>query len=175
MKNSHDRTHATDRLVDAYRNMLERISEQLPEDPLQALREQIERAKATAVEVGELTAEEAERVGGYLRRDVEDAARYLAETGHELREWYRFDLKLIEARLGEMFATMVDRTRLEIDRIAERARGIEELHTGEVTGAGTLECSGCGRELNFLKPGHIPPCPSCHGTLFRRFSGNDAG
>lgn len=176
MTNGDSKKNGPERLVNAYRRMLERINSTARDEALPAVRRQIDRAKETAVELGELTAEEAERIGGYLRRDVEDAAAYLTKTGHEFRDWYRFDLKLVEERLAEMFAAMVDRTRAEVDRIADRARGIEKLHTGEITGAGTLYCADCGRELHFHKPGHIPPCPNCRGTHFRRFNetGEDA-
>ncbi|PCI18096.1 MAG: hypothetical protein COB62_07115, partial [Piscirickettsiaceae bacterium] len=35
---------------------------------------------------------------------------------------------------------------------------------------GTLECIACKQTLNFKKTGHIPPCPKCHKTEFKRHS-----
>jgi NADH pyrophosphatase NudC (nudix superfamily) len=161
----------SDRLVEAYNRMVERIHDTLKqtgEEALPVLQKQIEHARETAVELGELTREEAHKIGEYLRRDTEEAAHYLAETRQDFRDWFRFDLQLVEQRFLQMFELMVDHTRRELDRLADRARGIQELHTGEVAGPGTLYCAGCGGDLHFHKTGRIPPCPKCHATLFRR-------
>jgi len=162
---------AEKRLADAYHRMLERIKnavETTEKDTLPRLQDQIGAAKEKAVELGELTREEADKIGTYLRRDLTDAAEFLADTGKELRDWLSFDLDVIEDRLLRMFALMVDHTREELDRIAEQARESEALHTGELTGLGTLACTGCGKQIHFHAPGHIPPCPACHGTRFTR-------
>ncbi|MCP4126955.1 MAG: zinc ribbon-containing protein, partial [Gammaproteobacteria bacterium] len=90
------------------------------------------------------------------------------ETGEEFRNWFSFDLELIENRLLEMFANVADRTRVELDALAERAREAAFYHTGEITGPGTLICTECGKALHFHKAGHIPPCSKCHATSFKR-------
>jgi len=157
----------------AYGRMLERAREALrggEATALPRLQHWLTEAKDRAVTLGELTREEAERVGDYLRRDVVDAASYLSETGRALKDWLRFDLDLIEDRLLDLFSTMVDETRLELDRLAEAARAPAPLHTGEVTGFGTLRCLGCGLEIEFTEPAGIPPCPRCEGTRFVRVS-----
>ena len=161
----------SDRLVEAYDRMLERLEKRWHEAEdrtLPTLNRQIEHARETAVELNELTREEANRISDYLLRDLEEAARFVTQTGQDFRDWFRFDLELIEQRLLDMFGLMVDQTRVELDRLEERAHGIIELHTGEVAGAGTLYCRGCDAELQFHKTGRIPPCPKCHGTAFRR-------
>ena len=171
-----DETGPQDReahLPQAYTRMLERVRATLgrtEHSPLPRVQGWITEAKDRAVELGELTREEAERVGDYLRRDLVDAADYLGETGRELRDWLRFDLELVEDRLREVFASMVDHTRLELDRLAEEARSSETLSTGEVTGFGTLRCLGCGLEIEFREPAGIPPCPRCAATRFVRVS-----
>ncbi|MET0102119.1 MAG: zinc ribbon-containing protein [Sedimenticola sp.] len=160
-----------DRMVDAYENMLERVDEMLEtaeKTTLPALKKSLEAAREKAVEVDELTREEAEKIAGYLERDMKDAAHFLSETGEDFRNWMRFDLELIEGRLMDMFAKVADRTKLELDRFAEQAREASLYHTGEITGPGTLVCTGCGKELHFHKAGHIPPCPGCRGTSYKR-------
>jgi hypothetical protein len=160
-----------DRMVGAYETMLERVNEAMDvaeHKTVPAVRHALERARETAVELGELTREEAERVAGYLERDVTDAARYLADSGEELRSWLRFDLHLLEERLFDLFARAADQTSLQLHRWAEEARRASVYRTGEVTGPGSLKCTGCGREMHFSRPGHIPPCPACHGAEFKR-------
>lgn len=156
--------------ITAYKRMQERIRNALQhtrQETLPTLQHVVENAQEKAVELGELTREEAERIGEYLRRDVRDAANYLEQNGSELRTWLKFDLELVEDRILDMFAVMVDHTRLELDRLAEQANRAE-WHTGEIVGPGTLRCKSCGQELQFHEPGHIPPCPKCRGGVFIR-------
>lgn len=159
-----------DRMVDAYESMLERVDGWLKdaEHAVPNLRKGIDAAREKAVELDELTREEADRLGAYLERDLKDAGNFLAENGKEFRGWLRFEGKLVESRLLELFAGVADRTRVELETLAERAREASSYHTGEVTGPGTLVCTGCGKELHFHRTGHIPPCPKCRGTGFRR-------
>ena len=168
---SNDQQDPIDRLAAAYEKMLERVDEafeKAQETTLPALKENIEHAREKAVELGELTREEAEKIAGYLERDMKDAGEFLAESGEEFRNWMRFDLELIEDRLLEMFVSVADQTRVELSKLAEQARQATTYHTGEITGPGTLVCSGCGKELHFKKTGHIPPCGKCHGTEYKR-------
>ncbi|MCB1761014.1 MAG: zinc ribbon-containing protein [Gammaproteobacteria bacterium] len=160
-----------DRMTEAYEQMLERVDgilEQAEKSTLPTLRRSLDQARERAVELNELTREEAEKLTGYLERDMKDAAAFLVETGNEFRDWWRFDMQLIEQRLLEMFANVADRTRVELERLADRAREASSYHTGEVTGPGTLVCEGCGKTLHFHKAGRIPPCSECRGTTFRR-------
>ncbi len=160
-----------DRMVVAYENMLERVDELLEkaeESALPTLKKGLEHAREKAVELDELTREEAEKIASYVERDLHDAAGFLRKTGDEFRDWLKFDLELIENRLLGMFAKVADKTSLELGRFAEQARDASLYHTGEITGPGTLVCSECGKELHFHKTGHIPPCAGCRGTRFAR-------
>jgi Zn finger protein HypA/HybF involved in hydrogenase expression len=163
-----------DRMVEAYERMLERVDELLgraEKSAIPTLRKSLEQARERAVELNELTREEADKIAGYVERDMQEAAHFLAETGEQFREWWRFDLQLIETNLLEMFANVADKTRLELEKLANQAREAAYYHTGEVTGPGTLVCTECGKVLNFHKAGHIPPCPKCRSTRYRRAQG----
>ena len=162
------------RLIKAYDLMIERVKARLEEfeqaerEALPNLQRTIEHAAEKAVELGELTHEEAQLVGGYLKRDLQDAGQYLATTGHDLSAWLRFDLALIEDRLLELFRSAADKTRLEMLAFEETVERASHYVTGEVTGPGTLQCDNCGKLLHFHATGHIPPCPQCHTTSFSR-------
>ncbi|MGQ0658648.1 MAG: zinc ribbon-containing protein [Chromatiales bacterium] len=161
------------REVAGYRRMLERAASTLKEavkHPLPSLRHLIDTAKHTAVELKELSHDEAERIGYYLRRDVEDAAQHAREGRRELRDWLRFDIALLEDRLLEFLEPLVDHTRLELDRLAMEADA-QGWHTGEVIGPGTLYCEACGQALHLHRVSHIPPCPRCRATAFHRRHG----
>ena len=163
-----------ERLVQAYDLMMERVGgafHKAEQDALPGLQHNIEIAKEKAVELGELTREEADKIAAYLRRDIHDAAEYLADTGEELSQWLRFDIELIEQRLWELFSQVADKTRLELLQLQERAKAASEYHTGEVTGPGALQCVGCGNLLYIKASAHIPPCAKCRGTVYQRQSG----
>ena len=167
-------TNSDEKLSAAYDRMLDRaheLMERAEHDALPAVRKAIDFAKQTAVEVGELTVDEAEKVGSYLRRDLDDAANNLAETGRDLRTWLKFDFALIEERVGEALARMVDQTQLELSKLQAMAQSDEEWHTGEIAGPGPLTCVACGHEIHKRKSGRIPPCPKCHKSIFIRSAG----
>jgi NADH pyrophosphatase NudC (nudix superfamily) len=163
----HDETH-----VHAYERMLERVRDFVSEardEVAPKLQHGLDDAREKATELGELSREEAEKIGNYLKRDVYDAAIYLAsEKADDMKAWLRFDVQLVEERIAESFALLVDKTTIELKQLADRAREVGEWHTGEITGPGTLICKECGEEIHFHKTGHIPPCPKCHATVYRR-------
>lgn len=167
-----------DRLLKAYRDMMQHLREawqDVEEKALPPLKERLDKAMEQASELGELSREEAQKVREYVRRDVEEAADFMSENGRQLREWLKFDLEFAESKFAEMFAAVADRTRLELEALADRARRVGEWHTGEVTGVGILQCKQCGEKLHFERPGHIPPCPRCKSTVFKKYFGPQQG
>ncbi len=166
-----------EKLIHGYNQMLERAKEFLDktvEEEAPKLRQAIEHARDKAVELGELTREEAEKVADYLHRDIEDAASYLSsDEVQELKEWLRFDIRLIEDRLADMFLSVADKATVEFLKFREQLQSTVRYHTSEITGPGTLECISCGERLHFHKTSRIPPCPKCHYTVFKRVADNN--
>lgn len=161
-----------DKLVEAYHRMLERLRRS-DDQSTAALKDQVEQAKQHATRTGELSPEEAEEVGEYLKKDIDAAASYVTASEHDtMGDWLRFDLQLAESALAKLFADVVDQSRVELAQWQQQAL---EWHTGEVTGIGMLECLNCGEQLVFRHAARVPPCPRCHGTSFRKqFSGFSA-
>jgi predicted RNA-binding Zn-ribbon protein involved in translation (DUF1610 family) len=162
-----------DRMVAAYEAMLERVHEAADTTEKKTvpwLREALSNARDKAVELEELTREEAERISRYVERDLHDAASYIAETGEEFRDWLSFDWRVMQDRMLDMFAGMADQTSTALKDFAEQAREASLYHTGEITSPGVLECTECGEQLHFDKTGRIPPCPKCNATTFKRRS-----
>ncbi len=159
----------TGKLTEAYNLMLERSREVL-KTTQSGVRKAVDTAMEKATELEELSREEAELVSIYVMRDLEDAASFINTSGKELRDWLRFDLEVVENAVADRFAQMVDHTRDELLKLEIRASALGEWKSGEITGIGTLQCKSCGELLHFHQTGHIPPCPKCHGTTFRRIS-----
>lgn len=158
--------------LEGYKRMLDRVKHALQDLESAAesrLEKALDLAKDKALELGELTREEADRVADYLRRDVEDAANYLVgPEGQELAAWLKFDVEQIEQRLLEAFLSAADQTKLELMRLEQRGAIPNVYRAGEITGLGTLDCDQCGTSLHFHEPKHIPACPSCHNKTFTR-------
>ena len=160
-----------DTLLRTYHEMLDNVKSlwhTAEEKALPTLKENLEKAAEKASEVGELTREEIDKLSEYIRRDLEDAADFIAENGQELKNLVETDLEFVEMELAEKFLQLADTTRLQLDALAEQARKVGIWHTGEITHVGILYCTQCGEALHFNKPGHIPPCPKCKGTEFRK-------
>ena len=160
------------RLERAYDTMAERVRAYLEQagNGIDTVQKALSSARDTAVELGELSRDEAERVAMWVRRDLHDAGEYLSRTGHELGDWLHMDLELLEHALLDLIGKAADRTQLDMLKFQEQTLQAGEYHTGEVTGPGTLSCRACGETLHFERPGHIPPCPHCRGTDFERKS-----
>lgn len=165
-----------DKLAHAYHKMVSRVRSLVGEEENKAepeVSKGIEVAKQKAVEADELSQEEADRLGDYLRRDLEDAARYLSDTGKALGDWLMLDLELIEEQLLDAFSQVADKTRFELALWAEQARHAQDYQAGEIIGIGTFACLNCGERLHFHQASPLPPCPKCHHTLFQRLKRNE--
>lgn len=159
-------------LTEAYETMAERLAAawEHAENGIHDLNDALIHARDQAVELDELTHEEAEEISSYLKRDLQDAGYYLKDSSRKLTDWLHMDLELIEDRMLELFSRAADKTRLELMQLEAQARRATEFRTGEITSPGTLTCDECGEVLHFHKTGHIPPCPKCNATQFTRKS-----
>ena len=156
------KTPGTEHLVDAYNRMMERVKGALDlaeHEALPNLQRSIDQAKERAVDLGEVTLEEAEHIAQWLRRDLDDAGYYLASSGSELRQWLRFDIEMVEQRLLDFFAKAADQSRLEYLDFENRISAESNYRTGEVTSPGTLCCEHCGKVIHFQRNGSHPTVP----------------
>ncbi len=156
-------------LGEVYDKMFERIVEDFHKAEKKTdtlLHKLIEDAGDKAVELGEVTKEEAEKLVTYLKRDLTDALHYLSATGHELKDWLGFETALYENAIFDLLLNAADKTTFELLSMKEKLQQEAVYRTGEITGPGTLICEQCGEELHFHKAGKIPPCPKCHATTY---------
>lgn len=160
------------KLDEAYQRLMENLKaiwKDAEEHAVPPLKEGLELSKQKLSDWGELSREELDHVANYLQRDLHDAAEFLQQSGKSIGDWVKRDLEFAEYKFAELFADLAETTRSKLDEFAARARKVGEWHTGEITGVGILECKSCGEKLHFKTAGHIPPCPKCQGTVFRKF------
>lgn len=158
-----------DAMAGAYERMLERAVEnsKTAADKTNALwHDAIDKAHERAVELNEISREEAERIAAYLKRDVEDAAFYLHETGADLKRWLGFEKEVFSDHLLHLFAQAADQTTLALQELARRASA--EYQTNDVVAPGVFVCNTCQHEVHIKGAASLPPCPHCMGTKFRR-------
>lgn len=157
----------------AYETMLERSATEfrkLEKKTGPALHSLIDKARAKAVELGELTEDEAARLSEYLKRDLSDASFYISEHGRELKDWLGFEDSLIAAELLDVFLQAANPSTVDMNELKLELAAQSIYKTGEVTGPGALVCDECDEVLHFHKAGRIPPCPKCHKSSFHRQS-----
>jgi formylmethanofuran dehydrogenase subunit E len=161
----------TNKLIQAYHDLIHRIKHTFSKD-LDNAHHYIDIAVDKAVELNELSREEAERIGNYLRRDINDAAKYLVENENELSDWLRFDLELVEDRLLDTFSTMVNKFKTEQPDSNINHSEISEhvYYSGEIAGPGSLKCNICNEIFNFHEPVSIPACHKCANISFKRIT-----
>ncbi len=159
---------ATDKLVNGYNTMLDKLSEwteKADETTGPMIINGVKEAEEFFAQLQDWSKEEIDLISRYVKRDLHDAASKMEQENKSFQQWLDFDLQQTEEKLLSVFANMADKTRLELDHLEEMAN---EWHTGEVTSIGTLVCKKCAKELHFHKAGRIPPCPVCHHTEFKR-------
>jgi hypothetical protein len=130
----------------------------------------MEEVRDDIVAMNKFSKDEVIKLEEYVKRDLNDAARYLDKTGDELKGWLDFDVLWVKYEFWKSFSEAADQTTIALNELKRQAENAEEYHTGELVGLGTLVCDQCGKKLHFHKPGHIPPCSKCHSTCFHRKS-----
>lgn len=165
-------SNSNQRLVNAYKNMVEQLRHMVDkaQDAKPEVLHALDNVKEKAVELGELTKEEAEKISDYIIRDLHDAAEFIEENRSEFNDWVSLEVDLIEDKILDWLPPIVDETRIALDQLKHRAETMGEWHTGEIVAPGVFECRSCGKKLEMHKTGHIPPCPGCKATVFKRVS-----
>lgn len=153
------------RLSDLYERMSRVVQDSL-EQAGQFSEEALERALRESRAFGQRMGsygEDIARVSESLRRDWLNAVSHVREQTRS-----RLGLERVQAGVLGLVSRLAEQAGSQLERFASRINERLTYHTGEVAGAGDLECTGCGKVLHYEQAGRIPPCPACHNTEFRR-------
>ncbi len=158
------------RLVNVYNQMMASIRQVFDETDTSdsSLQQALDAAKKQAVHLGEVTAEEALEISEYIKRDINDAAEYMMESSAEFSDWLMLDIEVIERKVVEMFLSVADRTRVELEELKHNSEELSLYYSGEITGPGTLVCTECGHKMPFVTTAAIEPCKKCGHNTFKR-------
>jgi len=164
-------TAVQERLIHGYDRMLQRTGQSLATAAARSelvLSHTLNMARDKAIELGELTREEADKVHDFVTRDLYAAGRHLAMEERDIADWLRLDLLAIEKELLNRFSGLAQAAKFELKHLEKARKRFDEWHTGEVTTIGTLRCRHCGEHVHFERTARIPPCPKCHTSVFER-------
>ena len=161
---------SSNRLIDTYNQMMATIRETFENADTSdlTLQKALNDAKEQAVHLGEVTIEEAHEISEYIKRDINDAAEYMMDSSAEFSDWLMLDIEIIERQIIDLFLSVADRTRIELEQFQNPPHDPNEYQTGEITGPGTLVCTKCGHNISFITTGEIEDCPECKNTTFQR-------
>ena len=160
-----------EKLVAAFEHMVENVSKSMHEAEealAPTVDEMVHNAQQLAHEIYALTQEEADSLGTTLKRDMHKANEALNKQGKELRDWWSFDLTLIEDRFIDMIAKAADKTWLDFRAFEQEQHKADLYRSGEVCNAGSFSCKHCGETILLSGTGQIPSCPACEHTEFYR-------
>ena len=160
---------ATEGLEDEYDQLAARFKElfeQGAEKSSEYAKVALEKAREQLTGAGAFTEEQGEKLKGFLERDLGRAGEYARSFSQEAKD------RLEPTRLGagalSSIASLMNVAGTALSNLAGMADKALSCHSGEITSAGTLSCTACGKEMHFKKTGRIPPCPSCHATEFKK-------
>ena len=128
----------------------------------------LDKARHTAVDVKDFSQLELEKTRYYIERDLQDMLQHARESERDLADWLRIDLSLVEGRLLDLFTSVADPTRVELEEMIAAGFHSADYLADEVTGPGRLECVACGELQTFDQPSVIAACVKCRGVVFRR-------
>lgn len=161
---------SSNRLIDAYNQMMAaiRTAFESSEHEDMTLSKAIQMAKDEIIHIADITQDEAEEISNFIKRDINDAAEYMMESSSEFSDWLMLDIEVIERKVIDMFLSVADKTRVELDQLSHINRELSIYNSGEITGPGMLQCNECGQTVSFTTTSHIEPCHKCGHTTYKR-------
>ena len=133
-------------------------------------REAVDAAMESAAEhlkvIGALGSAEAQELKGFLKRDFETTVAEMQRLGETAKK------KLNASRIGsgarDSVSRVVHSAGEALHLLVGKTEASSIYQTGELTSAGTLTCTNCGATVELATTDHVPPCPTCGGTVFKK-------
>lgn len=127
----------------------------------------LEKARQQLTAAGTFSEEQGKKLKAFLERDLmQEASEYTRILSEEASK--RLNPSRLGAGVLASLSSLLDMTGSALSNLASMADKALLYHSGEITSAGTLTCTSCGKQIHFKQTGRIPPCPSCHHTEFKK-------
>ena len=155
----------------AYQKLRQEFSKHLEEIRETINREMLKNATDKARQAlkasGIYTAEVVQKAGVSLQKDLASSSIALGKGWHDFSE-----------KSADVFEAWRDRGAIFLGHAAKAVgEWLEDVgekgehptyHTGDMAMNGAFTCRACGEHIELKNTGHIPPCPKCFKTEFRR-------
>lgn len=132
----------------------------------ESMSEALDKAHEQLTALGEFSVERGEELKQYLARDLEQTISFAHHLGEEARD--RFNPARLGAGALSSIATALELSSTALHSLSDKTKKALTYKTGEMSSAGTLTCQECEQKVHLKETGHVPPCPKCNGTLFKK-------
>lgn len=121
-------------LISAYNQMMNdmRLAFNQADSSEMTLQKALDMAKHQATHIGIITAEEAHEIGEYIKRDINDAAEFMMESSAEFYDWLMLDIDMIERKVMELFLSVADHTRIELEQFKQEKHPSEHISPEQI-------------------------------------------
>jgi hypothetical protein len=133
------------------------------------IRQTLDDARTQLRQAGEYTADTVDKAIATVEREMLAATRRVGARFENLTE-----------RSADVFAVWRDRSAQFLAHAAAAAGewvqqasgrlGTHTYRTGDIAAGGTLECTSCGGKVELTTAAHVPLCPQCRKSEFRRLA-----
>jgi len=133
----------------------------------ETIRRAVDDARSALRQAGELTVESIDKTIASLEKEMIRAGHRLGSQIETFSERGADVFSVFRDRSGQWLAhaggAIGDWVRQATARLAPHA-----YHTGDIADHGEFECTNCGQRVQLATPAHLPLCPECRKTEFRR-------
>ena len=155
--------------VSLYEKLASRTKELIGETKVKSsetMHSAMEKAKQEMVAAGDFKQEKGEKLKAFLVRDLWAAEKNLAKASQTTKEV--LDPQRLSTGIQSSLAHILTALGSSLENLGSKLESHLEYKTGEITSLGHLKCKKCGNEIKMHGAGHVPPCPECRGTEFRK-------
>ena len=131
------------------------------------IREALDRSVAQLKQLGEYTGDTVDKVKMTVEKDMAAAAQKVGPRWEAFSE-KTADLFQVWRDRGQQFLSHASQATSDWLREASSRLDQHTYRTGEMSASGTLACTACGERLVLETPSHLPRCPKCRKTEFKR-------
>lgn len=131
------------------------------------IRQAIDQAQARLRQAGEHTVETVNKAIAGIEKEMIGTGQRVGARLENLSE-RSADVFSIWRDRGSLFLTRAADAVGDWMRQASARLGAQTYQTGDIAAEGTFECIACGQRVRLETPAHVPLCPKCRKTEFRR-------
>ncbi len=110
--------------VKTYNQMLDLVRDSIESADAHAipsLQKLLQQAADEAILISEAGIEDAEQISHYIKCDIYEATEYLMEYSRDFSSWLLLDIDVIEQKILELFLSVADKTRLELEQLSNNS------------------------------------------------------